>query len=420
MDDILDYLYNLQRLGINLDLVPVQQALTILGNPQLKFPTIHVAGTNGKGSTCAFLASILREAGYKVGLYTSPHLVKFNERIQINGVNIPDERIIELTAYIKQNLEQHSLQLTFFEFTTVMTFLYFFQEKIDLGVIEVGLGGRLDATNVLNPLVSVITSIDLDHTNYLGDTKEKIAWEKAGIIKSGIPVVVGEKDPYLISIFQKIAAHRNSDFHSVKKEISLNLINSDPFNLELELVKPFTGQFKLGLAGWHQLENASTTLLAINELRKQLTISEQAIKEGLLNVHWPGRMQIISSRPLIMVDGAHNVAGMTKLREFVQSVPQRRILVLGMAKDKDLAEMTKLIVPLFEEIIITKGNFKPAETRVIAAEVKKYTSNYTEIPKAEEAVKAAREKIKDDEFMLVTGSLYLVGDVLGFKDRLAD
>ena len=198
--DPIEYLYSLQRFGIKLGLERMQKFMKLLSNPHTKFPSIHVTGTNGKGSVCAYLAKVLEEAGYKVGLYTSPHLVKFNERIQINGKQITDTKIAELVEYIKTNVaDAHT---TFFEFTTALAFVYFAQENVDIAIIEVGLGGNLDATTVITPLVSVITNISLDHTKILGETNLQIAEKKAGVIKKKIPLVTGEKDPAVLKMFE--------------------------------------------------------------------------------------------------------------------------------------------------------------------------------------------------------------------------
>ena len=296
MQETLDYLYGLERFGIKLGLEVVTELLELLGNPQDQLKSIHIAGTNGKGSTANFIYSVLKEAGYKVGLYTSPHLIKFNERIKINDVEISDNELVELTELIKK--KKKNLQPTFFEFTTALAFLYFAQQKCDYVVIETGMGGRLDATNVLNPLVSVITNVSLDHTKYLGEDKLQIAGEKAAIIKENGIVVTGEKDGNVLELFLKVCLEKNAELVILKEE---EINKSD---------------LKITMLGKHQLRNAALAKKAI-EL-SQIKITPNAMEQWLMKAKWPGRLQMVCDKPLVILDGAHNVVGMEKLKEFVR------------------------------------------------------------------------------------------------------
>ena len=248
--ETLDYLYGLKLFGTKLGLERMRQLMQILNFPYRRFPAIHVAGTNGKGSTCAFISSILREAGYKVGLYTSPHLIEFNERIQINGIQITNKKLVELTKFIKKRLEENNFESTFFEFTTALAFLYFSQEEVDIAIIEVGLGGRLDATNVIIPEVAVITNIDFDHTKILGETKKEIASEKAGVIKSGTTLVTGEDDPEILDYFEDLCCERGAKFVHVNEDI----------------------QFKIRLEGEHQKKNAAVALEVLEIMKKRISL----------------------------------------------------------------------------------------------------------------------------------------------------
>jgi len=396
------------KLGLEMPI----KVMELLGNPQKEFKSIHIAGTNGKGSTAAMIASVLGK-DHKVGLYTSPHLVKFNERIQINGEKITDEELINLTDLIKDKLAG-KVEPTFFEFTTALALLHFAQKKVDIAVIEVGLGGRLDATNVLNPLIGIITNISLEHQQHLGNTLEKIAKEKGGIIKENIFIVTAEKKKKLLDYFSKVCKERNSELLIVQDKLSIKKISENLDDQEFEVSGMIEGKFSIPLLGDHQLENVSTALLAINLLEKKgIKISKEAILDGLKEVKFPGRLEIVSKKPLIIVDGAHNSVGMKALSKYVKTLSNRKILVLGISEDKNINEMVKLIAPLFSEVIVTKSNFKPADTPIIAAEVKKYVKFVHEFPKIEDAILAAKDSVEKDDLMLVTGSLYMIGDALG-------
>ncbi len=410
MPSTLNYLYNLERFGIKLGLDVIKELLKRLGNPEKQLKTVHITGTNGKGSTACYIATILEKAGYKTGLYTSPHLVNFTERIKINGLEISEKELCALVEEIREKSKE--IQPTFFEFTTALAFLYFARKKVDIAVIEVGMGGRLDATNVLIPEVSVITHIDLDHMKYLGNTKLKIAKEKAAIIKMGVGLVTAEQDPNILKLFQKVCDQQKSKLVHVKnwKFISGDLKGQE---FEFEGKKYFTK-----MLGLHQLQNAATAINVAHQLQQKWKISEKAISEGIATAHWAGRIDCISNNPLIMVDGAHNLDGITKLSEFLKTVPDREVLVLGIAEDKKISKMVQLIAPLFKKAIITQGNYKPAPTAIIAAEVRKYIP-CEEIPSVKEALTRAKELAKG-KLIFCTGSLYMVGDVLKvFNQKLS-
>src|SRR3989338_5320207 len=338
--NILGYMYSLERFGMKLGLDVITDLLQHLGNPHLQFKSIHVAGTNGKGSTCSFLASILQEAGYKTALYTSPHLVKFNERIKVNGNDISDQYLASLAKKIKKTAEQHKIELTFFEFTTALAFLYFARQKVDIVVVETGMGGRLDATNVLHPLLSVITNISFDHQKHLGDTLEKIAVEKAGIIKKEGMVVTAEKNPAVLEVFRKECRKKNAQLFV--SEGDFKIVQRDIFHQAFE----FHGlRYDIQMLGEHQIPNALLAILAVELLKeKGIACSSRSIQQGLQKTRWAGRLQFI--RKNVLLDCAHNIAGMEMLQKFVQNLPRRKVLVLGIAEDKEIVEMCQLIVPL--------------------------------------------------------------------------
>jgi dihydrofolate synthase / folylpolyglutamate synthase len=408
MQEILDYLYGLKKFGDKLRLEEMEKLVSALDNPQNKFKSIHIAGTNGKGSTAAFLNQILQEAGYKVGMYTSPHLVKFNERIKINGEDISDEDIVGLTKKIREKVENNNVETTFFEFTTAIAFQHFAEEKVDFAIIEVGLGGRLDATNVIDPELCVITNVSLEHTKILGETKEEIAKEKAAIIKENKVVITAESDSKILELFDFVCKEKNSQLIVLDDELKFNVNESDLNKQIFSTTGKVNETFSIRMLGEPQIRNACLASL----IAKQLEIPIDKMKLGLKKTFWPGRLQVLQKDPLLMIDGAHNIAGIKCLVNFVKTINKRKILVLGIAKDKKTNEMVSLLVPLFEQIIITEGNFKPTPAEELAEVVKKYNSNIQIIKDSKEAVKEALSLANKDDFILVAGSLYLVGDVL--------
>ena len=411
MQEVLDYLYGLKKFGSKLRLEEMEKLVTALDNPQKKFKSIHIAGTNGKGSTSAFLAQILQEAGYKVGLYTSPHLVNFNERIKINGKDISGQKIVELSEIMKRKVEENEIDTTFFEFTTAMAFQYFADEQVDFAVVEVGLGGRLDATSVIDPEICVITNISLEHTRVLGESKEEIAKEKAAIIKENKIVVTAETNETVLDIFNSVCNQKNSSLMVLDKELKFKIEDSSFNEQNFSVTGKINDTFSIKMLGEYQIKNACLALLVADLLK----ISIDKIKLGLLNTFWAGRLQILQKNPLVMVDGAHNLEGIKNLVKFVKKIDRKKILVLGIAEDKKLEEMVSLLVPLFDQIIITEGNFKPTPVEKLNEVVLKYNQNVKMIQDSKEAVKEALKLANEDDFVLVSGSLYLVGDILKHK-----
>jgi len=406
MHHTLEFLYGLERFGIKLGLDVVTQLLKLLGNPHHQFQSIHIAGTNGKGSVAAFCDSVLRQTGLTVGLYTSPHLIRFNERIQVNGIEITDEELVSLTELIRDKMGK--LKPTFFEFTTALAFLYFAQKKVDVAVVETGMGGRLDATNVITPLVSVITNIGKDHMEYLGNSLTEIAAEKAGIIKENVPVVTAASGDAL-RVIRDVAAKKNAQVIEVKtaRKIQQTL---EVLSFAIEEKK-----YTTSLLGDHQLTNAALAYGAITCVRKKFGVSDKNIIDGFKATRWPGRIDILSKEPLTIIDGAHNVDGMRALAAFVKTLSNRKILLLGIAKDKEAEEMVKIIVPLFEQVIVTEGSYKPMDVKQLASIVKTYrpVKSIKDSRKAFEKAKG----LQGNEMLLITGSLYLIGDVLSVMKK---
>ena len=364
------------------------------GNPQEKLKMIHIGGTNGKGSTSNMLASVLQEQGYKVGLYNSPHLIDFTERIKINGVNCEKEFVFDFIQKLR-NIPEEILP-SFFEFTTIMAFEYFYQKKVDFAIIEVGLGGRLDSTNIIKPLVSAITNVDLDHQNILGETLEEIATEKAGIVKSNIPIISGDERDLVKNIIQQKAIENHSEF------IDATRISTD---LETDL------------KGNYQKKNIRVVLALVDELRKQnIEISESSLENGLMKVHqnteFIGRGFQFSENPLIICDTAHNQAGLEMVFAQLNAIEKYKHIVLGFVNDKKIDEVLK-ILPKNAQYYLVKPSIsrgrspKEYENLLISAKI-----DFQIFETVDAGFQAAKIKCKPEEMIFVGGSNFVVGEFL--------
>jgi len=353
----LERMYNLRRFGIKLGLDTIQSLLAGLQNPQDNFSSIHIAGTNGKGSIAATLAAILQAAGYTVGLYTSPHLVRFNERICINQTPISDADV--LTAYEAVNLDQHARrEPTFFEYTTAMALYEFRRKKVDWAVIETGMGGRLDATNIIKPAVTIISNVSLEHRQYLGRTIARIAREKGGIIKAHTPVITGVKQPGAIKIIAEIAAGRSAPLYLHGKAFRTRRNRNGTFDYHgIETVRQ---NLKTVLAGRFQVDNAALVLAACEILnsRNIAMIPFESIRTGLAQTKWPGRLEIVTTAPLVILDGAHNQAAAKNLAAYLHENLKGRgvTLVVGILDDKPYRTMLKTLLPHCRRAIITPSS----------------------------------------------------------------
>ncbi len=414
--DALDYLYRLQWHGIQPGLERMEQLLRLLDHPERKYRTVHIGGTNGKGSTAATVASILRQGGYRVGLYTSPHLIDFSERIRVGGVPIPPEEMARLTAALRKRIEQEApaleTALTFFEFTTAMAFLYFAASRVDFAVVEVGLGGRFDATNLVLPSVTAITHIDLDHERYLGATISQIASEKAGIIKAGVPVVTGASQPEVLALFEKVAQSKRAPLWRVDREIQVEGDRPERFLYrgvrERVVHSPLLGQ--------HQVRNTAVALGIIERLQsKGIPLSEEAIRNGIGQVQWAGRLEEIRSRPRILLDGAHNPAGARALADYLAEVDPNRKgkhwLIVGIMRDKNIPEILAPIVPWADEIVLTRPEIdRAAEPDLLAPCIPKTAPIQTIRERVSEAIAYVESLIGPEDTLVITGSLYTVGE----------
>jgi dihydrofolate synthase/folylpolyglutamate synthase len=425
-----EFLFSLRRFGWRLGLETIQRLLDLLGNPQPGVPSVHIGGTNGKGSTAAMLAAILQASGRRTGLYTSPHLLDFAERIRVNGRPIGEVEVTRLTAQLKALCAVHFAPYptpkappdrlphpTFFELTTAMAFQHFHQEATEAAVIEVGLGGRFDATNLITPQVSVVTNVSLEHQEYLGQTLAEIAGEKAGIVKPGVPVVTATRgDAY--EVIRRAAADWKAPLIPIHEAYTWTIRESGLAGQIVDLGGParrYAG-LRIPLAGRHQTENAVAAIAAAEVLEGQgFGIGETAIRHGLERARWPGRLQSVSVRPQILLDGAHNPAGAQALAAFVaehRSSLNRLFLVFGVLRDKNWEAMLAPLGRLADQVILTHP---PADR---GADPHDLVSADRYCPKVEiatdpgEGVALARSVAHPEDTILVTGSLYTVAAAL--------
>lgn len=408
---IIDYLYGLERHGIKPGLERARALLAALGNPQDSFRTIHVAGTNGKGSVSSMTASILAASGFRTGLYTSPHLSKFNERITVCRKAISESELMKAAAEVKSASEKAGVRgVTFFEFTTAMAFLHFRKKKVEFAVVETGMGGRLDATNLVAPMVSVITNISLDHTAWLGSTIKEVAAEKAGIIKPGAPVVTGESARAALSVIRAAAKKAASPVYVMEADFRAE---GDCASFSYSGLSGGLAGLKLALQGGHQVRNAALALAAVETLRSQgVTVTEKSIRKGLKEARWPGRFEILSKRPLVVLDGAHNPAGAAALKESLCALKKKRlILVVGIMSDKDMDGILKELVPCSDLVIATRPK---GERSAALAALAKAASRYGKPVTGAEAVKDACKKAlllaSPADCVCISGSLFTVGE----------
>ncbi|MDD3839875.1 MAG: bifunctional folylpolyglutamate synthase/dihydrofolate synthase [Clostridia bacterium] len=416
----IEYIHSANQFGMKLGLENIIKLLQELDNPHQGIKVIHVAGTNGKGSVSSMISSILIESGYKVGLFTSPYLENFNERIKINGINVSDEQISNNITLIKEKID-HMINMgyqhpTEFEIVTALGFLIFKQSKVDFIVLEVGLGGRLDSTNVVTPLICVLTSIGMDHMNILGNDIEKIALEKAAIIKPGSIAVSYPQTKNVYKIIENECAKKDVVLNRVEcAEIKRIGFSESGQIFDFKYDNLVLKNLKLNLIGRHQILNAATAIIAVMSLKKHdIKICEKAIEKGLENVKWPGRLEIISKQPLILIDGAHNIDGAKSLKLALKEHFNKRkiLMVIGMLEDKDVEGVVEVLAPIAESIITSQPENKRAlNPEKMALLVNKYCENVHISDSVEQAVDKALYMCNDDQMIVFCGSLYLVGKV---------
>ncbi len=420
-DKCLETLYSLRRYGIILGLDVIGNILRKLDDPQNNFKTIHVAGTNGKGSIASMLSTILIHAGLKVGLYTSPHLVRFNERICINNRPVSDENVVSGYEAVKA-VHHGSREPTFFEFSTAMAFYEFGRHNVDWAVVETGMGGRLDATNVITPELVIITNISLEHKQFLGNSISDITREKGGIIKKGIPVVTGVTQKHAASELRSIAESQSAPFFCFKNAFRVRKNSDATFNYYG--IDHVWRHLHTGMIGGHQLYNAALVLAACELLKKNgLNLSVTNIKYGLEDNQWPGRLEVVSTTPLILLDGAHNFIAARYLAKYLsENLSQRNItLIIGILDDKPYKAMLKDLLPLCKKAIFTRPKIDRAlPPEKLYASAEQTMSDIRIIPDVDKAIIHALENASPDDAICVAGSLYVVGEAKEFFEKQPD
>jgi dihydrofolate synthase/folylpolyglutamate synthase len=426
----LDYIYSFvdyetqrrPRDPVNYDLRRMDEILGRLGNPHLKIKSVHVAGSKGKGSTSAMIASGLSASGYKTGLFTSPHLLNFGERIQIDNREISDADLIDLVERVKPEVEAVNRtatygRLTTFELITAIGFAYFVDQACDFNVVEVGLGGRLDATNVILPEVCAITSISLEHTDVLGNTLAEIATEKAGIIKPGRTVVSAPQANEVDRVIESVCRERRAKLIRVGSDITWQGLKFDPTHQSLR-VKGLLGAYDvtIPLVGEYQLENAAVAIGCLETLMSDgHHVTPSTIAEGLGRVHWPGRLQILRTHPYVVVDGAHNPYSAAKLKQALRKYFsfERATLIIGTSSDKDIAGIVSELAPLFDKVIVTRSIHPRAlATTALAAEFRSHGVNAVETDDISVALPMALAGAGANDLICVTGSLFVVAGAI--------
>ncbi|MCJ7704247.1 MAG: bifunctional folylpolyglutamate synthase/dihydrofolate synthase [Desulfobacterales bacterium] len=414
----LDYLYGLEKFGMIFGLAKIEEILEAVGNPHREIQAIHIGGTNGKGSTAAIIASILQKEGYRVGLYTSPHLIRFTERMKVNEKEIEKEEVADLTEWMRQRIETAGVAppFTFFDFTTAMVFLYFKQKMVDLAVLEVGLGGRLDSTNVIDPLLSIITNIGKDHEDVLGKGVLRIAREKAGIIKESRPLITAATQAQVLRLFSKICREKKAPFFRVGKEFRYVLAGEGSFSYE-GLHRKLWG-LSLNLRGSHQMINATTALGAM-EILDDLgyRVSNDAMTEGLKEVDWPGRLEVVCSSPRVLLDGAHNPDGALSLKESLEKDFQYHhlVLLIGIMKDKDVHSILHFLSPLADHIIFTRpGTDRAASPALLRKALGRNGKKAEVIEDFRKAIDRGLSLAGEEDIHCITGSLYTVGEARSY------
>ena len=419
--EALSYINDKDKFGSRLGLSSIGKLLEELGNPHIGLNYLHVAGTNGKGSTSSYLANMLQSAGYKVGLYTSPFLERFNERIQINGLDIPDDILGRITSDVKEAadtmVEQGLEHPTTFEILTAIAFLYYKEEATDYVVLEVGLGGRFDSTNIIDSsLVSIITTLDYDHIAELGDTLGKIAYQKAGIIKENAIVVSYPQDEEAVVVIKEVVAEKNAELYfspneqiKIKEESEFGSI----FDYTDGTYKMDT--LKISMIGEYQVYNASLAVTALLVLREKglLKITDEEIRNGLSKTKWKGRLEVLKRNPTFLIDGAHNVQGINHLAKALELFDyDKLILGIGILKDKDVDHMIEKLAPMADIIVVTEVKMpRKLDAESLALEIKKYNENVYIEKEVKNAINKAIELASERDIIVFGGSLYLIGEV---------
>lgn len=406
--EVLSYILSLEKRGVLFGLENITSILRAIKNPEKAYSTVHIGGTNGKGSVAKVLSSILTFQGFRCGRYTSPHLHIITERFSVNEREMEYDEFVEISMYVWERIENEKIEksFSFFDFTTAVAFEYFRRRSVEIALIEVGLGGRLDSTNVITPLVSVITNVTYDHMDYLGNKLSSIAKEKAGIIKEGVPVVTGAQGLPL-RIIKASAKKKNSPIYVFGRNFFLEKVKERVMNYKG--IKWNLENLYVNLLGDHQLFNVSLALCVLEILsEKGFPVCESTIRFALENVQWMGRLEIVREKPKIILDGAHNVAGIKALTEYMKNLSgKKKVCIFGVMKDKDFKGMAKLIRMWANEIIITRPSL---ERSLCVEELKKVLPFALPTQSVKEALDIAKKIAEDEDVIVVTGSLFTVAE----------
>jgi dihydrofolate synthase/folylpolyglutamate synthase len=411
MQDTLEYLDGLNSANIRLGLGPVSRLLDRLNNPHKTYGSVLIGGTNGKGSIAAMVASVLEKGGIKVGLYTSPHLTDIRERIRVNGRMITREEMMSCVESVRKEVRE---DITYFEFLTAVAFLHFCRIRIHVAVLEVGMGGRLDATNVVEPLVSVISNISLDHRAYLGNSLAAIACEKGGIIKNKGVCITAAKQTHVVNILEDICMQRRAKLFMLGRDMKIRMNRDGTFNYR-GIRKDYENLI-CSLKGRHQIENAALAIGAVESIRgKGLEMDDEAVWGGIRSTKWEGRLEILQQEPIVLIDGAHNPAGISTLCRALETEfsYKRLILIFGVLNDKDYGAMLKRIAPLTDRLIITRPQTERATPpgEIVPVALRYNYRNVEVIENSRDALKRALSLADSNDLICVAGSLYLVGEV---------
>jgi dihydrofolate synthase/folylpolyglutamate synthase len=408
--DTLAYLSSLNKMGIRFGLDPIRFLLERLHNPQRSYPAVLIAGTNGKGSVAAMTAAILSSGGFKTGLFTSPDLIDFRERIRIDDRMIRREEAMHYAERVRQKITE---DVSYFEFLTAMAFLHFHEQRVDIAVLEIGMGGRLDATNVVNPLLSVITNISLEHREYLGSTLEKIAREKGGIIKKRGTCLTAVRQRPVIETIETLCREKGATLYRLGKEIRVRSRRDGMFSYRG--IRQNYERLACPLAGRHQLANAALALGIVELIGdKGFCVDECDVVEGLRKTRWEGRLELLQRNPMLLVDGAHNPAGAATLRRaLINDFSYRRLwLIFGVLGDKDYRAMAKRLFPLTDTVILTRpDNDRALPLDILLPTARAFHKHVEVIENPGDALQQTLSQVGEKDLVCVAGSLYLVGEI---------
>ncbi len=421
----LDYLYPLVRRGTKLGLENEIELLSGIGNPHASLKFIHIAGSKGKGSVATFISAILKEAGYKVGTFTSPHLIDFTERIRIDWKQIPKEDVVRLVSELKPIADRMSAESitkspSFFEMATAMAFKYFEEKKVDLAVMEVGMGGRYDSTNVIKPVLSVFTHLSMEHSEHLGRSLARIAKDKAGIVKDGVPVIMSERS----DVIERVCKEKECDMTILGEHLSYGRDSFDTTGQDFWVENGDRRNFHINLLGNYQVQNAATAYAAVEKLRELgYEISDKAMKNGFQNTRWPGRLHIIQKEPIVVVDSTHDFDGATRLIESLEELfsYDKIVTVFAALEDKDVERMASVLGPFSSRVICTQVDYHKA---LPASSVERAFKNHNEdviaILSVKEALDLALQEANDSDLICVTGSIFTASEAFAYFGKSAE